>query len=93
MRFVKAFVLGGLAVSIVLVAVWAAFAALVASGAWDSVHLTVGPAVVLAASNADGVSQTSLGPGVGIVACAGGILNASLLWLLSLRARPRRPMS
>jgi hypothetical protein len=93
MRFVMAFVLGGLAVSIVLVALWAGVATLVASGARDSVHLTLGPAVIIAASNTGGVSQTSLGPGVAAVAAAGGILNASLLGLLTLRGRRRNPMS
>ena len=85
MRSLKAFLLGTLAIGVV--AYTAAAALAVAAQAGDrSLDLALGPVAVLTVSDHAGVTTTTFGLGLLLIAVAGGLANLTLAALIRRRA-------
>jgi len=85
MRALKAFLLGMLAIGVV--AYTAAAALAVAAQAGDRpLDLTLGPVGVLTVADHGGVTTTTFGPGLFLIAVAGGLANLALAALIRRRA-------
>lgn len=94
MRYLKAFVLGALAVGVLLGAVVATVAAVATTGAISELRLAFGPVVLVAVRDVAGVTETTFGPGIGLVALVGGVANATALgWLGRRAADDRNPVA
>jgi hypothetical protein len=84
-RSLKAFLLGMLAIGVVAYTATAALA--VAAQAGDrSLDLTLGPVGILAVADHAGVTTTTFGPGLFLIAVAGGVANLALAALIRRRA-------
>jgi hypothetical protein len=84
----RALALGAVASGVVAYTLATAVAVAVASGG-STIEIAVGPVVVLAVERADGDAVTTLGPGLAVIALAGGILNAAAAVVVSRWGRRR----
>lgn len=92
MSVLRAFALGCLGAGVAVYALVAA-AVLALGSAGVTGRAVLGP-VLLAAIERDGADQvTTLGPGLALVAIAGGVLNAGAAALLGRRDRGRGPFA
>lgn len=80
-----AFLLGAVAAGIVAGAAAAALVILADAAGWDSFRAAAGPVLLLAFERADGVTRSSFGQGLALIAVAGGCLNATGAWVLQRR--------
>jgi hypothetical protein len=84
-RALRAFVLGAFAIGLVAYAAAAALAAAAQAGD-RSLDLALGPVVVLSVMHRAGTTTTTFGPGLLLLAVAGGVLNLTLAAFIRRRA-------
>ncbi|MBM3679284.1 MAG: hypothetical protein FJW96_15640 [Actinobacteria bacterium] len=85
MRYLKAFLLGTLAAASLAGVALAAVSAAAMSGTVDDLRIELGPVLFLDIESTDAGTESTAGPAVGLVAVAGGLLNASAMALLARR--------
>ncbi len=89
MRIVTAFALGLVAFGVLAYTGAAALAFLAVGGEVGSMHVGVGPLLLVSIEQVGGsASETTFGPGLLAVALLGGILNAAGATVLGRRRRP-----
>jgi hypothetical protein len=84
-RLVIAFALGFAAVAVFALAALTALALVADANDWSSFELAVGPATLLEVERTPAATTTTYGPGIALVALAGGALNAAGAAILSRR--------
>jgi hypothetical protein len=82
---VIAFLLGAVATGIVAGAAAAALVIVADAAGWGSFRAAAGPVLVLAFERSGGVTRSSFGHGLALIALAGGCLNAAGAWVLRRR--------
>ena len=85
MRSLKAFLLGALATGLVAYAAAAALAVAAQAGE-RSLDLSLGPVVVMSVTERADTTTTTFGPGLLLLAVAGGLVNLALAALIRRRA-------
>lgn len=89
MRYLRAWLLGSIAASILAGAAIATLSAAAASGAVSDLRVAVWGIVLVSVESDAGTSETTIGPALALLALVGGLLNATLLGLLTCRGRRR----
>lgn len=88
MRSLKTFLLGAIAAGVVAYALVAALA-VTAQAAGRALDIAVGPFVVVTVTHGGAATVTTFGPGLGVVALAGGLVNVAVARLIRQRFGPR----
>lgn len=87
MRYVKAFILGTIAVTLLAAGGAAVLAAMAGAGTIEAARVGVAPFVLASVRHADGTTETTLGAGLALAGIAGGLVNAAVLALITRRER------
>ena len=82
----KAFLLGAVAVGVLAYALAAALAVSAQTGG-RTLHLALGPMVIVSVTRQASASITTLGPGIAVLALAGGLVNLAAAQFLRRRGR------
>jgi hypothetical protein len=93
MRYVKAFVLGTVAVAVLAGVAAAVLSAVATSGSGPDLELSLGPLLLLSVEHAGGATESTIGAGLGVLALLGGAVNAGALHLIVRRGRRPGPMA
>ena len=87
MRALKTFLLGAVALGILAYALAAALA-VAAQAAGRALEIAVGPLAVVTVTHGGTATVTTFGPGLGVVALAGGLANVAIARLARQRFDP-----
>lgn len=93
MRYLKALVLGSVAAAVLAGAAVATLSAVAASGAVDDLRVAAWTVVLVEVETAGGVTETTIGPGMGLLALVGGLVNVAVLALLVRRGGEGDPIA
>ena len=86
MRALKPFALGAIASGVLGYAAAAAFAVAAQEGG-HAFRIAIGPVVIVAVERDGGATATTFGPGLLLLALAGGLVNAGVALLIARRSR------
>lgn len=93
MRYLKAFLLGTLAAGVLAGAAIALLSAVAASGAVSDLHLAAWGVVLVQVETAARVTETTIGPGLAVLATLGGVANVLVLAAFARRSRRAKPIA
>jgi hypothetical protein len=90
-RYLKAFALGAVAAAVLATAALLALSAVASTAGTVDIDVGVGPVRVARVLRERGTTETSMGPGLLVLAAAAGLANAAVLELTRKRAAGESP--